>query len=69
MLSSAEFPAHDLTFEYPIFKTMFEVTHLPQVPSIQFWRMSGGSTSERGADSIPPPHTHTFVASRISMGT
>ena len=54
VLPPAEFPVHDLTFEHPIFKTMFEVTHLPQVPSIQFWRMSGGSTSERGADSITP---------------
>jgi hypothetical protein len=30
---------------------MFEVHEVPQVPSIQFWRRSGGGTSERGSDS------------------
>ena len=54
ILPPSEFPVQDLTFDHPIFKTMFEVTHLPQVPSIQFWRMSGGRTSERGADSVTP---------------
>ena len=33
---------------------MFDVHELPQIPSIQFWRTSGGSTSERGADSSVP---------------
>ncbi len=30
---------------------MFTVTTLPQITSINFWRRSGGSTSERGSDS------------------
>ena len=32
---------------------MFEVTHVPQITNIQFWRgVDGQSTSERGSDSI-----------------
>jgi len=27
---------------------------VPQIPSIQFWRRSGGATSERGAESAEP---------------
>jgi hypothetical protein len=30
---------------------MFPVAELPQIPSIQFWRGSGGESSERGSDS------------------
>jgi hypothetical protein len=33
---------------------MFEVKELPQIPSIQWWRTSGGDTSERGRDSAVP---------------
>ena len=54
VLPPSEYPVHDVTFDHPIFKTMFEVTALPQVPSIQFWRASGGGTSERGSDSATP---------------
>lgn len=54
VLPPSEYQVHDVTFEHPIFKTMFEVTALPQIPSIQFWRTSGGGTSERGTDSATP---------------
>jgi len=30
------------------------VYEVPQVPSIQHWRRSGGGTSERGSDSAVP---------------
>ena len=40
----------------------------PQIPSIQFWRTSGGATSERGLDSATPharaiadPHGNIMV--------
>jgi hypothetical protein len=33
---------------------MFEVKEVPQIPSIQFWRYSGGLTSERGPESAEP---------------
>ena len=31
--------------------TQFEVPRVPQMASIQFWRRSGGGTSEHGSDS------------------
>ena len=54
VLSSSEYPVHDVPLNHPIFTTMFEVTSLPQIPSIQFWRTSHGGTSERGSDSAKP---------------
>jgi hypothetical protein len=46
-----EFPIFDIPNDHPIRETLFEVTHVPQVPGINFWRASGGGTSERGTDS------------------
>jgi hypothetical protein len=54
VLPPSEYPVHEVTLDHPIFKTLFDVTELPQIPSIQFWRTSGGGTSERGADSATP---------------
>jgi hypothetical protein len=51
----AEYPIEDVPISDPIFRTMFEVTRIPQVTSIRFWRASGGRvTSERGAESAVP---------------
>ena len=41
----------DVPAEHPIRHTMFNVTTVPQVTSINWWRRSGGDTSERGSDS------------------
>jgi hypothetical protein len=46
-----EFPIFDIPPDHPIRETLFEVSHVPQVPGINFWRASGGGTSERGTDS------------------
>jgi hypothetical protein len=46
-----EFPIFDIPAGHPIRKTLFEVSHVPQVPGINFWRSSGGGTAERGTDS------------------
>ena len=54
VLPPSEYPIEALSLDHPIFKTMFEVDALPQIPSIQWWRTSGGGTSERGADSATP---------------
>jgi Domain of unknown function (DUF4159) len=54
VLPPKEFPIRDLTPDHPIFRSMFEVAEVPQIPSIQFWRRSGGYTSERGSDSAEP---------------
>ena len=54
VLPPSEYPVQDIPLDHPIFKSMFEVKTLPQIPSIQFWRTSGGGTSERGSDSTTP---------------
>lgn len=54
VLPPSEYPIHEVGPDHPIFRTLFEVKTLPQVPSIQFWRTSGGATSERGSDSATP---------------
>jgi hypothetical protein len=54
VLPPSEYPVQAITLDHAIFRTMFEVKALPQIPSIQFWRTSGGGTSERGRDSATP---------------
>jgi uncharacterized protein DUF4159 len=48
-----EYDIQDVPSDHPIMKSMFALSHIPQVTSINFWRRSGGITSERGDDS---PH-------------
>jgi len=45
-LPPGEFPVKEITAEHPIYRILFPIAKIPQVPSMQFWRMSGGSTSE-----------------------
>ena len=47
VLPPAQYPIVELTAEHPIFKTMFTVSRVPQVPSWQYWSGSG-DTSEMG---------------------
>ncbi len=54
VLPPSEFPVEDIEVEHPVFHAMFDVKELPQIPSIQWWRTSGGDTSERGHDSAVP---------------
>lgn len=49
-----ELPIREITPDHPLFSTFYQVPRVPQVPSIQFWRQSGGETSERGAESATP---------------
>ena len=51
MLPPGEYPVTSIGPEHPVFRTMFPLTEIPQIPSIQHWRRSGGETSERGEDS------------------
>ncbi len=51
VLPPGEFPIKDLPPDHAIFRTLFPVAQIPQVPSINFWRGSGGETSEMGAES------------------
>ncbi len=54
VLPPAKYPARDLPLDHPIFRSMFVVAKIPQIPSINFWAGSGGGTSERGSDSAIP---------------
>jgi len=54
VLPPSEYPVHDLQLDHPVFRTLFDVQEVPQIPSIQFWRGSGSGTSERGRDSATP---------------
>ena len=48
-----EYPIFDVPADHPIRNVLFSINNVEQVSSINFWRRSGGDTSERGADS---PH-------------
>ena len=54
VLPPAEYPLFELKPNHPVWRTLFDVKKLPQIPSIQFWRGSGGETSERGQESAVP---------------
>lgn len=50
ILPPSEYPVRDLPLDHPLFRTMFTITKLPQIPSIRIWRPYR-VTSERGAES------------------
>lgn len=51
VLPPVEYPIVNITQDHPLFRTMFELKEIPQIPNIGHWRRSGGGTSERGYDS------------------
>ena len=53
-LPPGEYPIKDIPPGHTIFNALYQVYDVPQVPSIQHWRRSGGGTSERGSDSAVP---------------
>jgi len=54
-LPPSEYPIEDVPLTDPIFRSMLEVTAVPQVTSIRFWRsVRGETTSERGAETAVP---------------
>ena len=56
VLSPAEYPIVDLTPpDHPLWHTMFPVSRLPQMASIQTWRRTGGDTIERWNETGAPP--------------
>ena len=54
VLPPSEYPIVDIPPDHAVLKTLFDVKQIPQIPSIQFWRTSGGGISERGSDSAVP---------------
>lgn len=54
VLPPVDYPIVDIPLDHPLLRTMFDLKAVPQIPSIQFWRTSGGAISERGGDSSEP---------------
>jgi hypothetical protein len=54
VLPRDDYPIRTVSLDHPVYRTFFQVTRLPQIPSIAFWRRSGGGTSERGSESAVP---------------
>jgi hypothetical protein len=51
-LPPSEFPIEDVPIDDPMLRSMFQITEIPQITNIQFWRQWNGTyTSERGEDS------------------
>ena len=55
VLPPSEYPVEEVPLTDPVFRSLFEVTQMPQIPNLPFWRGSGGETSEQGADSLDYP--------------
>jgi hypothetical protein len=56
VLPREQYPIVDLTPpDHPLWHTMFNVSRVPQIASIQTWRRTGGSTVERWNDDAAPP--------------
>ena len=53
-LPPGEYPIKDIPPGHTIYNALYQVYDVPQVPSIQHWRRSGGGTSERGSGSAVP---------------
>jgi hypothetical protein len=47
------YPIVDLPLDHQLFHILYDIHHIPQIPSINFWAYSG-QTSERGAESAEP---------------
>ena len=49
VLPPSQYPVFEIPLDHAIFRGLNIVEEIPQIPSIQFWRMmGGGTTSERG---------------------
>jgi len=59
VLPHGEFPIEDLAPrdhpDHPIWNSMFRVSQIPQMASIQTWRRTGGGTIERWNEDRSPP--------------
>jgi hypothetical protein len=54
ILPPSQYHVVDLPPSHALFHAQFDVTSVPQIPSINYWIGSGGGTSEAGADSAVP---------------
>lgn len=63
VLAPDQYSMVDLTppNDHPLWRTMFTVSRLPQIASIQTWRRTGGSTIERWNLEGAPPDAHAIT--------
>ncbi len=54
ILPPDQFPIQEVPAAHPLWRAVFEVKALPQIPAISHWRRSGGETSERGLETAVP---------------
>ena len=55
VLTPEEYPIRDVPLTHPIFKIVFDIKEVPQIPSIQYWEGArDGTTSERGRATAEP---------------
>lgn len=56
VLPPDRYPIKDIPLDHPIFNIVFDVREVPQVPSIQYWEMSGGGHQEDHGSDTSVPH-------------
>jgi hypothetical protein len=60
-LPPSRFPTVDIPLSHPLWNTVYQVDRVPQIPSIQSWRRTGGNT-DRGVSD--PPSARGIVDDR-----
>ena len=53
-----EYPIVEITPGHPLLEMLYDVHEIPQIPSIESWRRSGGRADEFGAG---PPHLYAII--------
>ena len=53
-----EYPIVEITSGHPLLEMLYAVHEVPQIPSIESWRRSGGRADEFGAG---PPHLYAII--------
>jgi len=54
VLPPSEYPIEDIPLSDPIFRSQYNVDHMPQIPNYPHWSNNSGDTSERGDYSRVP---------------
>jgi hypothetical protein len=68
VLPRDQYPIRVVPSDHTVYRLLFHVPKLPQIPSIAFWRRSGGGTSERGSESaIPQMYAISDARGRIMV--
>ena len=56
------YPIVELPLDHSIWRTLFDVRNVPQMPSIQSWRRTGGGNTDRGV--VAPPSARGIADDR-----